>query len=267
MKVLATDLDRTLLPNGTWPADPEAIPLFNELTEKHDVFVIYVTGRNLALTQEAIDKYHIRYPHVLCGDVGTTINNYTDGVWVPDDGWASHVKQTSPRWSAKAVKEALVHIEGLEEQEEPHLNLFKQSYYVNHAQSALIMSQVQERIEGQYNETLVYSYDSKSGRGLLDVLPKRATKRTALEYVIQARGLSGEPVVFCGDSGNDAHALTGEFLGVMVRNADDQLVDQVQKAQALDPKLKVYLAKGGYRGLNGYYASGVLEGAHHYGVL
>ena len=57
MKILATDLDRTLLPNGSWPPDPGAIDLFNELTEKHDVLDVYVTGRNLALTQKAIKEY------------------------------------------------------------------------------------------------------------------------------------------------------------------------------------------------------------------
>jgi len=44
MKILATDLDRTLLPNGSWENDSEAISLFNELTEKHGVHVVYVTG-------------------------------------------------------------------------------------------------------------------------------------------------------------------------------------------------------------------------------
>ena len=44
MKILATDLDRTLLPNGSWPEDPDAIDLFNKLTEQHSVHVDYVTG-------------------------------------------------------------------------------------------------------------------------------------------------------------------------------------------------------------------------------
>ncbi|MGD8590585.1 MAG: HAD family hydrolase, partial [Chromatiales bacterium] len=46
MKILATDLDRTLLPNGHWKADNQAIELFNRLTEQQDVLVVYVTGRN-----------------------------------------------------------------------------------------------------------------------------------------------------------------------------------------------------------------------------
>ena len=60
MKILATDLDRTLLPNGSWTPDPEAIDLFNELTEKNDVLIVYVTGRNLALTENAIKEFGVR---------------------------------------------------------------------------------------------------------------------------------------------------------------------------------------------------------------
>jgi len=53
MRVLATDLDRTLLPNGRWPADADAIPLLNALTESHGLFVVYVTGSNLELPERA----------------------------------------------------------------------------------------------------------------------------------------------------------------------------------------------------------------------
>jgi hypothetical protein len=107
MKILATDLDRTLLPNGRWPADPDAIKLFNELTKNHAVQVVYVTGRNLALSED----------------------------------------------------------------------------------------------------------------------------------------------------------------GVLVRNADDQLVARVKQAAATNPNLKLYFAKGDFKNLNGYYTSGVIEGAYHYGIF
>ena len=81
MKILATDLDRTLLPNGHWEADSQAINLFNTLTELHDVLVVYVTGRNLSLTETAIQEYGVRYPNILCGDVGTSIRKYRNGEW------------------------------------------------------------------------------------------------------------------------------------------------------------------------------------------
>jgi hypothetical protein len=267
MKILATDLDRTLLPNGSWEADGEAIDLFNELTEKHDVLVVYVTGRNLSLTENAIREYGVRFPDVLCGDVGTSIRKYVDGEWQFDDGWVAHVKRESPRWDATAIRAAVAGVDGMREQESEHLNQFKQSYYVEHNKRAAVLKEVDERVKGKFDEVIVYSFDPQDGKGLLDFLPASATKQTALEYVAGEFGASKQDVVFCGDSGNDIFPLTAGFCGVLVRNADDQLVENVKKAMAESPGLKVYFAKGGFRGLQGYYTSGVIEGACHYGVF
>ncbi len=102
---------------------------------------------------------------------------------------------------------------------------------------------------------------------VLDFLPASATKQTALEYVAQEHGAAKRDVVFCGDSGNDIFPLTAGFAGVLVRNADEQLVENVKRACAQNPALQVYFARGGCRGLNGYYTSGVIEGCYHYGVF
>jgi len=40
MRILATDLDRTLLPNGKWEADVNAIDLFNDLQPTDDVILL-----------------------------------------------------------------------------------------------------------------------------------------------------------------------------------------------------------------------------------
>jgi sucrose-6-phosphatase len=267
MKILATDLDRTLLPNGSWAADDEAIDLFNELTTKQDLLVVYVTGRNLALTEQAIKEYGVRYPDILCGDVGTSIREYRNGIWAFDDGWISHVKHASPKWDAAAIREAVSGIDGMREQEEEHLNQFKQSYYVEHDRNAEILEQVDELVNGRFDEVIIYSFDSQDGKGLLDFLPASATKQTALEYVAEKFGAAKRDVVFCGDSGNDIFPLTAGFCGVLVRNADDQLVHNVRIAMEENPELRVYFAKGDFNGLSGYYTSGVIEGATHYGIL
>jgi sucrose-6F-phosphate phosphohydrolase len=267
MKILATDLDRTLLPNGHWQADSNAIELFNDLTNEHDVLVVYVTGRNLALTENAIREYGVRYPDVLCGDVGTSIRKYRDGEWSFDEGWVAHVKRASPRWDATAIRAAVAGIDGLQEQESEHLNQFKQSYYVDHDRNAEILKQIDELVTGRFDEVIVYSFDSQNGKGLLDFLPASATKQTALEYVAEEFGAAKQDVVFCGDSGNDIFPLTAGFCGVLVRNADEQLVENVKQAMHDNPDLKVYFAKGDFKGLQGYYTSGVIEGAYHYGVF
>ncbi len=267
MKILATDLDRTLLPNGHWEGDPGAIDLFNRLTQEHAVTVVYVTGRNLSLTEQAIAEFGIRYPSVLIADVGTSIHTYTQGEWVLDEGWVEHVKRASPRWNVAAIKTLVADIAGMREQEAEHLNQFKQSYYVEHAKSETVLRQVEERVKDRFDEVIVYSFDSHNGNGLLDFLPQSATKQTALEFVAEAHGSAMDEVVFCGDSGNDIFPLTAGFSGVLVRNADDQLVEHVKEAMARNPTLKVYFAKGNFMGLNGYYASGVIEGAYHYGLF
>lgn len=267
MRILATDLDRTLLPNGSWPADPDSIDLFNELTQTHEVLVVYVTGRNLGLTERAIKEYGIRYPDVLISDVGTSIRKYGQDGWKPLGGWDTHVRRSSPRWDADAVRSTVAGVHGLAQQEREHCGAFKQSYYVDHNRKEAILGAVDELIKGKFDEVIVYSFDSQSGKGLLDFLPQSATKQTALEYIAGETGTSKSDVVFCGDSGNDVFPLTAGFSGVLVRNADDQLVSSVKQAIDANPELNVYFAQGGFKGLNGFYTSGVIEGAYHYGIF
>ena len=267
MRILATDMDRTLLPNGSWEADNEAIELFNKLTQEFGVLVVYVTGRNLDLTEKAVAEFGVRPPDVLIGDVGTSIRRYKQGEWHFDEGWINHVKKTSPRWNAGAVREAVAGVQGLRQQEPEHLNPFKQSYYADHERRDEILAAVDERVKGRFDEVAVYSFDSQDGKGLLDFLPDSATKQTALEYVAEEYGCDRQEVVFCGDSGNDIFPLTAGFSGVLVRNADEQLVENVRQAMAENDTLKVYFAKGDFKGLNGYYTSGVIEGAYHYGLF
>lgn len=267
MKILATDLDRTLLPNGRWTPDPQAIELFNRLTREQDIYVIYVTGRSLALTEQAIAEFGIRHPQVLIGDVGTSIREYRDGHWQLDQAWIKQVRSASPHWDVASLKAALIGLDGLTEQPPENLNPFKQSYFVDHDHSEAILEQVDRQVRGHFDESAIYSYDSQSGDGLLDFLPKSANKQTALEFVAAKLGVEKSGVVFCGDSGNDVFPLTAGFAGVLVRNADEQLVKSVQQAQVENPALRVYFAKGGFQGLSGYYTSGVIEGACHYGLL
>ena len=267
MKILATDLDRTLLPNGSWEADTNAIKLFNDITQKDDIVVVYVTGRNLELTELAIKEYGVRYPNLLCGDVGTTIRRYENGTWHSDPGWVEHVRKKSPKWDASKIRDLVAGINGIVEQESEHQNQFKQSYYADHEKKDLILGEINSIIKGKFDEVIVYSFDSQNGKGLIDFLPDSATKQTSLEYVANDFGVDKSEVVFCGDSGNDIFPLTAGFSGVLVKNADEQLVQNVKDAMKDNPDLKAYFAKGDFKGLNGNYTSGVLEGAYYYGLL
>lgn len=45
------------------------------------------------------------------------------------------------------------------------------------------------------------------------------------------------------------------------------LLLNVKAAMDKNPDLKAYFARGDFKGLNGYYTSGVIEGAYHYGIF
>ena len=266
IKILATDLDRTLLPNGKWEGDKDAIPKFNELCQKHNLVVVYVTGRSLLLTEKAVAEFGIAYPNILCSDVGTKIYKYQNNQWITDEGWPKQIMKLSPRWSANSIKESLAMINNLVEQGEESQNQFKQSYFIEGSPEDVI-AQVKNQIGGKYDEEIVFSHDPQNNTGLLDVLAASATKQTVLEYIADEYSIPYNQLVFCGDSGNDALPLTANFKGVMVKNADSQLVEQVEIAKQKNPNLQIYHAQGNFQGLNGYYASGVIEGAFHYGLF
>jgi hypothetical protein len=71
--------------------------------------------------------------------------------------------------------------------------------------------------------------------------------------------------VFAGDSGNDLAVLGTDIPSVLVANAETGVRKAaVAAAQAGNHEDRLYLARGGYRGMNGNYAAGVLEGVAHF---
>jgi len=54
--ILCTDLDRTLIPNGNQPPDPDAIPTLHALLKQVNLTLVYVSGRDIALVQQAIEE-------------------------------------------------------------------------------------------------------------------------------------------------------------------------------------------------------------------
>lgn len=85
------------------------------------------------------------------------------------------------------------------------------------------------------------------------------------KYVVsKLPGESGEleNVVFCGDSGNDIDALLGDVKGVVVGNAQPDLLlaHETLSAQPKPSAHKVLITESGF-------ASGILEGVKMHGFL
>jgi hypothetical protein len=77
---------------------------------------------------------------------------------------------------------------------------------------------------------------------------------------MQQNGFTRETTVFAGDSGNDLDVLLSDVPAVLVANADAEVRRQAEKAH----RDVLYLAQGGYLGMNGNYSAGILEGIAHF---
>jgi hypothetical protein len=93
--LLATDLDRTLIPNGAAPESPGARQRFARVASRPEVMLAYVSGRHRALVEEAIAEYHLPLPDLVIGDVGTTIYQLQDGDWREWPDWHQRTKTYS----------------------------------------------------------------------------------------------------------------------------------------------------------------------------
>ena len=93
----------------------------------------------------------------------------------------------------------------------------------------------------------------------LDILPTKAGKLESLEFVRTELGFGPEQTCACGDSGNDVAMLEGRNLGIIVGNAQSDLLEW-WSANETEAKGRVYLSSRPM-------AAGILDGLDHFGLL
>jgi len=270
--LVCTDLDRTLIPNGSAPESPAAEALFAALVSRPDVTLVYVSGRHRELVEDAMAEYRLPAPDFVIGDVGTTMYRLDrKQTWRRHAPWEQSIAGDWRGLGHAELAALLSDLPGLTPQEPPKQNRFKLSYYFDEgADTAVLFDAVSERLEGAgVRARLVSSRDDISGQGLLDVLPLRASKRHAIEALMASEGFGLEQTVFCGDSGNDLEVLVSPIPAVLVANAQPEVRRQAALlAEKEGFTAQLYIARGGFLDLNGNYRGGMLEGiAHFYPTL
>lgn len=265
--LLCTDLDRTLIPNGAQPESPGARQRFAALVAHDDILLAYVSGRDRTLVEEAIHEYALPSPDFVIGDVGTTIYDLREGEW---HDWAAWESEIDPDWNGYSHEQLHALHSDLPEltlQEAAKQNRHKVSYYVAlTADLKSLLDAMQQRLHAHaINASLIWSIDEAAGVGLLDVLPQRATKLHAVEFLQERLGLPRESTLFAGDSGNDLPVLASAIPSVLVANAMPEVAaDALASAAAAGHSAALYLAHGGLLGMNGNYSAGILEGVAHF---
>ncbi len=265
--LLCTDMDRTVIPNGHQVEHPHARETFSRLCSLPQVCLVYVTGRDLMLTKQAIDHYRLPMPAYAITDVGTKIYEQTEGSWLELSSWREEI---AVDWAGKEhgqLEAVLADLDDLTLQEVDKQQEFKLSYYVAlEVDHQPLLARIDNRLQGMgVNASLIWSIDEPNEIGLLDILPRHATKMHGIEFLADHLGYRREEILFAGDSGNDLPVMGSAIRSILVANADcatktaaEQLARDNNVADTL------YLAESDSFALGGNYAAGVLQGVVHF---
>jgi len=236
--LMITDIDNTLI------GDNDSMHRLLDLLEQYRENIAWgvATGRSLELTLEAMTEYDIPVPDILICSVGTEI--YYGPDLRMDKGWQQHI---SHRWKPEQVKSTLQVLDFLTFQEAEGQRAHKISYYMEDNPDYL--AEIYRRLEEEkLSCQVIYSHGQ-----FLDILPKRASKGNAINYLKYKYEFPSSRVMVAGDSGNDEDMIRGNNNGLVVGNHSEEL-------EKLRGKLRVFFSPK-------TYAAGIIDGLVHYGFI
>lgn len=237
--VLVTDLDGTLL---------DGPPRWRRLLyswlarERERVLHIYSTGRDLRSVRALLAAEYemgLLPPHLVIGDVGCTLACGASLKPVPlavdpiEDLWRGKPERLLP---------LLATMPGLSDQ--PVTADRRLAYLIDGA--ACLDRQRLAELDAHGVDWLI------SGDRYLDVLPAGVNKGSTLRSLLEWLEIADEQVVTAGDSLNDLAMFETGLAGVMVGNAEPELVAALPRLPA------TYRARG-------EGCEGILEGLLHFG--
>ena len=237
--LMVLDIDGTLLENG---AATEGLGTLSRLVERHrrDVALVYATGRSFQSTWKLVEEGVLPRPAAVAAFIGTEI-------WLPD--WFRpdpfYRELVRHRWNRDTVTLLARRIPGLVLQDEQFQTPLKVSFEIEQRSKVFDLKQILDK--SHIDTRVVYS----CGR-YLDVVPKVAGKRKAVEFLSHYFRVRPQNILTCGDSGNDRDMLSNPHTAnVVVANYEKEL------RNLRGPRL--------YRAARSF-AAGVLEGAaaHHF---
>jgi len=242
IRLFSTDLDGTLLGN------PEAAWRFAEAWESlpsgRRPLLVYNTSRTVADTQAIVEARRLPEPEFIIGSMGTELHGALYN-------WAAEFcSQFGKDWCVARIQEIVGCIPGVKRQPAAtECHPFKSSWFWDHARAEEITELEQRLLEAGVQAAVVYSC-----RYFLDIVPVRAGKGHALEWLCQRLGMRMSQVLVAGDTANDsAMFLLADVNGIVVENALPELI-------AVTNSSRTYVARRAM-------ADGVLEGLVHFGVL
>ena len=265
--LICSDLDRTIIPNGYQEESAHARPVFRQIAEHANIHLTYVTGRDKQLIIDAIEEFYLPLPDYAIGDVGTTFYRIINGNWQLSDEWSDEISQDWKGLNWEGLAGYFEDMQDVRLQEFEKQSRHKLSFYTDqdvnqpHLKEKIRLVLMQKGLRAN----IIWSVDEISSNGLLDIIPARANKLHAIQFLVKQEQFSEDNTVFAGDSRNDLDVLTSGLRAILVKNATDVVrKEAVETLSAKHMMHRLYFPEGNYWGMNGNYAAGVLEGLVHF---
>ncbi|RIY02684.1 HAD-IIB family hydrolase [Aureimonas flava] len=237
-QLLICDIDNTLV------GCAEGVRTFGTWRERQPGLAFGVaTGRSFHSALAILEQQDAPRPQVVISSVGSEIHHLdANGTTYHQDAeWRAVVSRD---WNPEEARRALARVPGLLPQAPLEQRAHKLSYFTEGQPG--IVSRVRAALE---RAGLRCSVIHSHGR-YLDILPIRASKGTAVDFVRARLALSHDAVFVAGDSGNDIEMLRTIPQAIIVGNFSDGL--------AAMPALRhSYVARN-------THARGVIEGVVHF---
>jgi sucrose-phosphate synthase len=236
--LLVCDIDNTLI------GDKVSLQRFCSwrATEENMLFGI-ASGRSFHSAQAVLARESAPPPAFIIGSVGTSIYLY-DGVkrqFCRDAAWDAHISQ---EWEPDRIRNLMEAERHFRPQSLLEQSQFKLSYFTDGEEDAeYLVANLLSR--NRFTANIVISHEQ-----FIDILPPRASKGTAVEYLRQKYALPAEAVIVAGDSGNDIEMLKCARNAIIVGNHTDGVASMPDLQHS-------YVAQA-------THAAGVLEGIEHF---
>ncbi|KQT43231.1 HAD family hydrolase [Aureimonas sp. Leaf454] len=238
LQLLVSDIDNTLV------GCVASIRAFSEWRHEQERLVFGVaTGRSFHSAMAILEQHDAPRPQVMITSVGSEIYHLDENgtSYSQDRAWRAIV---SRNWNRDAAQAAIANVSGILPQAPLEQRSHKLSYFSDGSRDTV--ARVRAALE---SAGLSCSVIHSHGR-YLDILPLRASKGTAVDFVRRRYGLVEGAVFVAGDSGNDIEMLRTIPQAIIVANFSDDLA----RLPALSHS---YVARR-------THALGIIEGVHHF---
>ena len=239
-KMLATDIDGTLV------GCQRSLDKFADWRgERTDMLYGIATGRSLHAALDVLEREGAPLPCLMIVAVGSEIYwRERGGVhYSKDESWSRHLEDG---WRRREVDAFVMRQSGFVRQPALEQRRHKLAYFVDEDGGAERVEALREALWlVGLKASVIYSH----GR-FVDVLPARANKGLAVEWVARELGIERANIFVSGDSGNDIDMLRRAANPIIVANHRDGITAIPQLSHA-------YVAVS-------ECAGGIIEGIEHF---